>query len=222
MKTALVLAVHPDDETLGCGGTLLKLQAQGCELHWLIATSVSVEGGYPMEFIHRRNQQIELVSDEYRFASVHQLGLPPARVEASPLGAMVSAIAHVLETTRPDTLFLPFFGDVHSDHRVVFQAAYSCTKSFRAPWIKRIYMMETLSETEFAPAVPGSCFIPATFVDISPYLDKKIEILNIYSSEVHEHPFPRSAENVRALALFRGATAGCAHAESFMLLKEIW
>ena len=82
-------------------------------------------------------------------------------------------------------------------------------------------MMETLSETDFALSTKEDSFIPNTFTDISPYLAKKLDIMKVFKSEIAEHPFPRSLRNIEALATYRGATAGCEYAESFMLLKEI-
>ncbi len=222
MKTILVLAVHPDDETIGCGGTLLKLGQMGCELHWLIATSASTADGYSEKFVQARQTQIEQVGQAYAFTGIHRLKLPAARVETVPLGAIVGSLSSLFKQIAPDTLFLPFANDVHSDHRLLFDAAFSCAKSFRLPSLKHLYMMETLSETEFAPAIPGRTFTPNSFVDISAFFDNKLEILNIYQSEIAAHPFPRSPVNVTSLALHRGATAGCRYAESFMLLKEIW
>jgi len=222
MNKVLVIAVHPDDETIGCGGTLLKLKNRGCELHWLISTTIKEKDGYSCEFITTRRKEIETVAQKYNFSGVHELGLPAARIETVPIGEIVGQIARVMKAVSPDTLFLPFQGDIHSDHRIMFNAAFSCTKSFRQSSLQRIYMMETLSETEFAPAIPGQFFVPNTFVDISPYLDKKLEILRIFSSELGEHPFPRSIANIKALATYRGATSGCHYAESFMLLKDIW
>jgi len=116
---------------------------------------------------------------------------------------------------------LPFKSDVHSDHRKIFEAAYSCTKSFRYPFIKKIYMMEVLSETEFALSTKDDSFVPNVFVNISDYIDKKVEAMNVYKSEIDSHPFPRSEENIRALATYRGATSCCNYAESFMLIKEV-
>ena len=81
--------------------------------------------------------------------------------------------------------------------------------------------METLSETEFSPSIKKDSFIPNTFVDISKNIDKKINIMNTYKSEINKHPFPRSKKNIKALATFRGATCGFNYAESFVLLKEI-
>jgi LmbE family N-acetylglucosaminyl deacetylase len=81
--------------------------------------------------------------------------------------------------------------------------------------------METLSETEFSLSTKEDSFVPNVFVDISEFMDKKIELMNIYESEIGKHPFPRSERNMRALATYRGAASGCDYAESFMLLKEI-
>jgi LmbE family N-acetylglucosaminyl deacetylase len=82
-------------------------------------------------------------------------------------------------------------------------------------------MMETLSETEFAPSRFTDAFIPNMFVDITEFIERKIEIMNVYRNEVGKHPFPRSEKNIRALATLRGATAGCKYAEGFVILKEI-
>lgn len=222
MNKILVVAVHPDDETIGCGGTLLKLKNEGAEIYWLIATCVREEDGYDPAFVQNRSKEIEMVAQKYGFAGIYRLNLPSARIETVSFGEIVRRISAVIQEVQPDTVFLPFRGDVHSDHRIVFDASFSCTKSFRHPSLKCIYMMETLSETEFAPAIPGHTFVPNSFVNISEFFEKKIEILRIFGSELGDHPFPRSETNIRALATFRGATSGCKFAESFMLLKETW
>ena len=213
----LIIAVHPDDETLGCGGTLLKHKANGDEIHWLICTTIENEHNY---FIKRENE-IEKVSNFYNFDSVHNLRLKTMQVDEYTVSELVSKISQVIKEVQPNIIYLPFKGDVHSDHRKIFEASYSCTKSFRYPFIKKIYMMETLSETEFAPSTKEDSFIPNVFVDISEFFEKKIEIMKIFESEILEHPFPRSEKNLRALATLRGATCGCEYAESFVLLKEI-
>lgn len=220
-ETILVLAVHPDDETLGCGGTLLKHKAGGARIHWLIATSVSTEWGYSENVVRERAGEVEAVADRYNFDEVHELRLPPAAIDTIPVGKLVAQFGAVIEKVAPDTLYLPFPFDVHSDHRIAFDTMYSCTKSFRYPSIKRICLMETPSETDFSPPLPGRIFAPNCFVDISDHFDKKLKIAAIYKSEMGGHPFPRSPETLRALAMVRGASAGCRYAEGFMLLKEI-
>ena len=212
----LVVAVHPDDETLGCGGTLLKHKHNGDKIYWLICTKIDENSDY----YTTRENEIKQASDTYKFDGIFSLGLKTMRVDEYSMSELIDKISKAINEVRPSIIYLPFKGDVHSDHRKIFEASYSCTKVFRYPFIKKIYMMETLSETEFAPSTKEDSFIPNSFVDISEYFEKKIEIMKIFKSEVAEHPFPRSEKNIRALAVLRGATCVCEYAESFMLLKE--
>jgi LmbE family N-acetylglucosaminyl deacetylase len=212
----LVVAVHPDDETLGCGGTLLKHKANSDEIHWLICTTIDKNHNY----YFKREKEIDKVSTLYGFDSVHNLRLRTMQVDEYSMSELVGKISKVINEIRPNIVYLPFKGDVHSDHRKIFEASYSCTKSFRYPFIKKIYMMETPSETEFAPSTKEDSFIPNVFVDISEYFEKKMEIMKVFESEIAPHPFPRSERNLKALATLRGATSGCKFAESFVLLKE--
>jgi len=221
MNKILVIAVHPDDETLGCGGTLLKYKANGDEIHWLIATDIKESEGYGISTIRKRNKEITKIDELYGFTSVNKLDLSTTKVDTYSMSVLVSKFSSVIDRIKPDIIYLPFKSDVHSDHKYIFDAAYSCTKVFRHPFIKKIYMMETLSETEFSLSTKEDSFVPNVFVDISEFMDKKIKLMNIYESEIGKHPFPRSERNIRALATYRGATSGCDYAESFMLLKEI-
>ena len=213
----LIVAVHPDDETLGCGGTLLRHKANGDEIHWLICTTIDENHSY----YKTREKEIEKVSKAYEFDSIHNLRLKTMQIDEYTISELVGKISNVINDVEPNIIYLPFKGDVHSDHRIIFEAAYSCTKSFRYPFIKKILMVETLSETEFAPSTKEDSFIPNVFVDISVFMDTKITIMNLFISEISEHPFPRSERNLKALATLRGATSGCEYAESFMLIKEI-
>lgn len=220
-EVVCVVSLHPDDETLGAGGTLLKHLAQGDEVHWLIATEMKSVDGFATHLIEKRAQEVERVSELYGFNSVHSLGLSTMKVDEYSMSELVHKVSEVFHRIQPSTLYLPFKGDVHSDHRVMFEALFSCTKVFRYPFIRKVYMMEVLSETDFAPATKEDSFVPNSFVDISAYLQKKLEIMQVYESEMGEHPFPRSLRSIEALATLRGSAAGCEYAESFVLLKEI-
>lgn len=217
MNKILCIAVHPDDETLGCGGTLLKHKENQDEINWLICTQMPKDNN----LFKTRESEIQEVSSMYGFNNVDCLNLNTMKVDEYSMTDLISKISNIINTIQPNIIYLPFKSDIHSDHRKIFEAAYSCTKSFRYPFIKKIYMMETLSETEFAPSTKEESFIPNVFVDISPYMNKKIAIMSIFKNEIAEHPFPRSIRNIKALATYRGATAGYEYAESFVLLKEI-
>ncbi len=220
MRKTMVVAPHPDDETLGCGGTILKHKAMGDEVYWLIISSIPVQAGNELDR-SRRNDEIKLVQERYQFSGVYRLEVPAAQLDTLPIGELVTRISNVFKEVLPHTIYVPNRSDVHTDHKYVFDAVISCTKWFRYPSVRRVLAYETLSETEFSlnPDLPG--FRPNVFVDISSYLDQKVGIMNIYASEVSAFPFPRSEKAIRSLAAVRGATAGCEAAEAFMLLKEI-
>lgn len=223
-KQILVIAVHPDDETLGASGTILRHIAQGDNVHCIFCTDILETEGFLQEIVFIREQEIAQVCDAYGFTSVHRLGLKTMRVDEYTKSELVGNFSKIFKEIQPNIIYLPFCDDVHSDHRCIFEAAYSCTKSFRYPSIERILMMETLSETEFAPSISHKGFIPNVFVDITEFIEKKCQIMQIYKSEIAPPPFPRSIENIKALALYRGSTMGGVnsptYAEAFMLLKE--
>ncbi len=221
MNTILCIAPHPDDETLGCGGTLLKYRAAGDHTHWLICTDIIEEDGFTPDKIAKREKEIMQVAKQYKFESVQRLGLRTTRVDRYGMNEVVEKISDVIREIQPDTVYLPFKNDVHSDHRRIFEASYACTKKFRSKSINRLFMMEVPSETEFSPSLGGSSFVPNYFVDITEHMEKKLKILHVYEGETGKHPFPRSAENIGALATFRGSQAGCRYAEGFMVLKII-
>ena len=127
----------------------------------------------------------------------------------------------MIADVRPSEVYTPFAGDAHSDHKVVFAAVAAATKIFRHSYIKRVLAYETLSETDFSLDGVASSFIPNIFVNIEGYLEKKLDVLSLYKSEIDDFPFPRSFKALKALASLRGAQAGCQDAEAFVLLKAV-
>jgi LmbE family N-acetylglucosaminyl deacetylase len=203
MRT-LVIAPHPDDEVLGVGGTLFRRKQEGASTAWLIMTSISVEAGWSEKVVNERAEQIKQISQLFEFDAVYQLDFKSRELD---------------QIFQPEELFLPHYSDIHSDHRITFDAALSCTKWFRFPCIKRILAYETLSETDFG-LVPELKFNPNVFIDIERYLENKLSAMSIYSSEIGTFPFPRSVETITALAKLRGSASGYKSAEAFELLKE--
>lgn len=220
-KKVLFIAPHPDDETLGCGGTILKHKHYGDSISWLIMTSMFSEDGYTIESIDKRKQQIKKVSQKYQFDQTLFLDLPTTKLDVIPTVKIVSLLTEYFDSLLPEVIYVPFRNDIHSDHKITFDAVISASKSFRCPSLKKIMMYEVVSETEFAIAQTCNTFVPNIFSDISKYFVEKTEIIKLYDGEISQHPFPRSIENITALATFRGATSGCQFAEGFVLLKEI-
>lgn len=222
MNKVLVIAVHPDDETLGCGGTILKHKSQGDEIYWMVVTAPRKgdRSSFTDEFIAKRDAMVDAVSQAYGFNETIKLNLPTQMLHTLDLRDIIQKISEVFKRIQPNIIYTMFANDVHSDHRVAFDAVYSCTKSFRYPFIEKLYMMEALSETEFALAVPAKTFIPNVYVDITDYIDRKLEIMQMYPKEVMAEPYPRSLSSIKAQARVRGSRAGVMYAEAFMLLYE--
>ena len=215
-SVVLVIAPHPDDETLGCGGTLLRHLDQGDDVHWLIVTSVREEDGWSPAYVAEKNRQINLVNEHYGFLEKYQLGFPAAGLDAVPIRLIVEAIEKVINSIHPTTLYVPSRWDAHTDHQVVFSATAASAKWFRAKSIKEIVCYETISETNFS--FSGNVFDPNVFVNITDYIERKCAILTQYTTEISEHPFPRSEKAIRALADLRGSQSGCEAAEGFQLV----
>lgn len=215
----MVIGAHPDDEILGAGGLMLRAKDEGKKIHWLNATNMSVDYGFTSEQVERRTAEIDEVKELLQVDVFTDFGLKPAALDRYELGTIVGKISKEINRFRPEMIVLPYRYDVHSDHRVLFDAAYSCTKSFRYPFIKKIMMMEIPSETDFTTF--DTTFTPNYFIDISNYLTKKNCLLSKYKGEIGQHPFPRSEKGIEALATLRGAQAGCFYAEAFLTLKEI-
>ena len=219
---ALVISTHPDDETLGCGGTLLKHKAAGDETYWVIA-SQTYQPQWSEEMITRKKAEIESVAKAYGFKDHFNLGFPAAKLDSVPKQDLIQSLAEAISQIRPDSVYLVHGGDVHSDHNVVFTTAMSALKPayMSRMGVRRILCHETLSSTEAAAPNSGATFIPTVFSDITAHLEKKLEIMDLYASEVQADPMPRGNTAIKALARFRGATIGVEYAESFMLLREL-
>lgn len=218
---SLIIAPHPDDEILGAGGTLIRKKKEGSQIAWILMTDMTSEGGWSIDRIQSREAEIEIISKRLGFDYVVRLGHPAAGLHSVPMSELVKQISNVFDKFKPDEVLLPHPSDVHSDHKITYQAAISASKWFRSGSIRTLLAYETLSETGVDP-ITTSNFSPNYFVNIETELEAKIEAARIYSSELAEFPFPRSVEAIEAQARIRGAMAGFKAAEAFQLLKHVF
>ena len=218
----LTISAHPDDETLGCGGTLLKHAAQGDELYWMIAT-VCHEPQWSADTISRKAVEVERVAEAFGMKKFYKLGFPNAKLDTIGISELMDPIADVVGEVKPEIVYLLHGGDIHTDHFMLFTATMSVLKPFYMlkRGVKRVLCYETLSSTDAAPPQWSRAFVPTIYSDISPYVDRKIEIMNLYETEIHADPMPRGSSAIRALARFRGTTISTEYAEAFMLIREI-
>jgi LmbE family N-acetylglucosaminyl deacetylase len=212
MGTVLVIAVHPDDETLGCGGTILKHKSEGDVVGCIFVTSGN----------DHQQTLIDEVISKYSFDFAESLNKIELTLADLSLNDLIPAFSEILNRFKPSILYVPNRSDAHSDHRAVWGVVTACIKSFRYPFVKRVLMCEVISETDFAPPLIENSFIPNVFVDITMFRDEKMNILNLYKKEILEDPHTRSLSAIEALQRYRGSQASVKYAEAFMLIKEIW
>ena len=211
MEKVVVIAVHPDDETLGCGGTILKHLKNGDEVHCILIT----KGNKEQEMIWNQ------VKAFYNFTSTIELDFPELYLADTSLNKLIPAISSSFNKIQPSTLYIPNRSDMHSDHQAVFKAVSACTKVFRYPFIEKVLMCEVISETDFVLPTIENIFIPNYFVDISNEMEEKVEIMKLYESEMLPYPATRNESTMRALNRHRGSMIGTEYAEAFMSLKII-
>lgn len=219
----IVIAPHPDDEILGCGGYLLKSKSNNDLIAWLIVTGLNQNEGWSREKINSRSEEIEKIRKELGISeeNIFKLNLFTSKLDQYPISKIVEQISDIFKKFQPEEILLPHPGDIHSDHRIVFEAGLSATKWFRCPNLRKVLTYETISETDFGYDPRYLPFKPNVFVDISEFLNKKIDLMKIYASEIGEFPFPRSEKSLKSQAILRGSQCGFNAAEAFYLVKEI-
>jgi N-acetylglucosamine malate deacetylase 1 len=217
-KKLVVIAPHPDDETLGCGGTIARFAASGTEVSVLV-----VAGHLPplydeaaFETTHRE------ALAAFKIMGVAQsafLRIPATMVRDVPVAELNGKINGFIREIGPDMVLLPF-PDRHIDHRIIFDACIVACRPVHAAAPKAVLAYETLSETHWN--VPGiePVFAPDFFVDTTDYMAKKSAALACYASQINNAP-SRSVEACTALARFRGSQNGCGYAEAFKVVRIV-
>lgn len=217
---AVVIAPHPDDECLGVGGTISLLTEQGVEVT-VVTVSADQPPLYPvgvMESVEaeaRRAHKVLNVSDSIF------INLPSVELATLPIAEINGPIEDVIDKLRPQLVFAPF-PDRHKDHKVVFDASMVATRPVGpGSDIQLVALYETISETYWN--IPGvePTFAPNWTIDISDHIETKISAYKEFSSQISEFPGPRSAEALRALAMFRGSQSSFAYGESFYFARSV-
>lgn len=221
----LIFAPHPDDEILGCGGTIARYIDEGAEVTVCVVTSgqlpvfdnsLAVKNGWPHTLYPEIKQSHELLGIKETIF----LQLPCVLLEQEPRHIVNGKINQVVQQVKPDVVFTPHFGDMQKDHLITAEAIMVAMRPKYTHTVRYVYSYETLSETEWNIPHVANTFIPNTYVDISDYLQKKIEAMSCYQSQLGEFPDPRSLVAVEALAKLRGSTMNAKAAEAFMLIRE--
>lgn len=216
----LIIAPHPDDEVLGCGGIIAKNVAQGNEVHVAIVTR-TCEPVFPEDFDAKNKADCLSAHKILNVTKTHFMEFPAAMLESVPRHEFNSSFVRLINEIKPEEVYIPHRGDMHLDHKMTVDACMVALRPRFDYVTKRIYAYETLSESEWDIPNTTNAFIPDVYVDISDYFDKKIEAMKQYKNQLSEFPNPRSIEAIKALAMLRGSTISRHYAESFMLIREI-
>lgn len=223
-SSVLVVAAHPDDEVLGCGGTLARLAREGRAVHVLLMADGETSRGSAdtsRSQIAGRNAAADEACKILGCASVETLQLPDNRLDGEVLLDVVKKIEAAVVRHSPGTVFTHHSGDVNIDHRVVHDAVIAACRPQPGHCVREVLFFEVPSSTEWRPPASAAPFAPNWFVDISTTLDLKLAALEAYRAELRDFPHPRSRQGVEALARWRGATVGVAAAEAFALGRRI-
>ena len=223
MKTALVVAAHPDDEVLGCGATIARLSHEGWKVHVLIVAEGATSRAEKRDIEAKSGELSALAkcAEEANkilgAASVKLLSLPDNRMDSIDLLDIVKIVEEYVLKYKPSLIFTHHAGDVNIDHKILHDAVIAACRPQPNHSVKELLFFEVPSSTEWRPASSGIYFTPNYFYDVSEHISKKMAALSAYQPEMRNFPHPRSVDAVNHLARWRGASVGCEAAEAFML-----
>jgi len=216
----LVVAPHPDDEILGCGGIIKRKVMEKNSLYVLIITR-----GTPKLYSEKGLENVRKEAiNAHRLLGVNEtvfFDFHAPELDITSTAEIVREITTVIKRFGINEMYIPHRGDIHSDHRVVANACYVAARPVNNNTVKSVFAYETLSETEWAPPFGDDAFIPNHFVDVTNYFNDKLLAMECYKSQIKTFPNPRSLDALIALASFRGATVGVERAEAFMTIRTI-
>ena len=213
----LVIAPHPDDEVLGCGGTIAKHVNNGDIVDLCIVTQPYAPE-WSESYIKNKKKEIEKSKNILGIREIHFLDLPTVKLDGLLQKDINTALYGIVKETTPDVVYIPHKGDLNRDHRIVFECALVALRPIGCG-VKKILSYEILSETEWGQ--PIEPFFPNFYVDISKTISEKCNAMEAYSSELKSEPHPRSLKIIRANAKKRGSEVGVSYAESFILIREV-
>ena len=221
-KTILIVAAHPDDEVLGCFGTVAKLIRQGYTAYALIISGGKTSRGKVEQ------KELDILKEEMLNANkligtkeVFQADFPDNAFDSVPLLTIVKKIEEIKEKIKPEIIFTHHIGDMNIDHQLTHKAVLTATRPMKDECVKTIYAMEIPSSTEWNSYSKDTVFVPNTFVDITETIDKKLEAMALYKSEIREYPHPRSLQFIEDLARINGVKVGLKYSENFITIRNI-
>lgn len=218
--TVLVIAPHPDDEILGCGGTIAKRAAAGDEV-WVCIVTEGAPPVYEPDFAKMEAKEMRAAHRKIGVAHAVSLKYPATAIDTASQRLLNDSLSELVDRLQPDEVFIPHIGDIHRDHQIVAEAAMVACRPNKKHRIKRVLSYEVLSETDWNIPNASNAFIPTVYEDISNYIVTKCEAMREYQSQIQDYPSARSYVGIQGLALHRGVVVGVEAAEAFVLIREV-
>ena len=224
-NNVLVVAAHPDDEALGCGGTIARHVAAGDHVEVVFFTDGVGARHQESSASHKhaeliRNEATRRAAEVLGIASPTCFGFPDNRLDSIELLDLVRAVENLAQRYRPTTVYTHWAGDLNVDHRIVYQAVMTAFRPMADCSVMQIRMFEVPSSTEWGDRAVTPAFRPNLYVGIERFLDIKRRTLGEYDQEMRPFPHPRSHQAIEALARWRGAESGMPAAEAFVTVLE--
>lgn len=221
-----VIVAHPDDEVLGCGGTIARFVEEGRMVHVLIMSDGvtsrwATEKPDALSELDARNQAARVANNILGVHSLLMLDLPDNRMDRLEQLNVVKLVEEFISRVQPELVLSHHSGDVNIDHRVVHDAVVTACRPQPGFCVKELMFFEVPSSTEWRPSNSGLPFSPNIFINIATTLQKKMDALHAYAEELRDFPHPRSIVAIESLARWRGATAGVEAAEAFVLGRKV-
>jgi LmbE family N-acetylglucosaminyl deacetylase len=215
-RSIVVIAAHPDDELLGCGGTV-ALHVRAGDRVTLVLACEGESLRYGADGVGQK-AHIDCAAEKLGVRDIRHLGFADQRLDTITLTDLIAPLERVLRETRPSIVYVQYGGDVNRDHQLLFQAALVATRPTEE-YIAAVYAFDTASSTEWA--YPRS-FVPDTWIDIGATLDVKLDAMSCYTSELRDYPHPRSIEALRHKARAWGNQTCLDAAEVFMTVRAVF
>jgi LmbE family N-acetylglucosaminyl deacetylase len=224
MAEILVIAAHPDDEVLGCGGAIARHARDGDSVRVVImAEGVTSRTGPTAQAEVLVQLKVAATKANQILGATELImeGLPDNRLDSMDRLAVIQRVEAHIERWQPSIVYTHHVGDVNVDHQLVHHAVVTACRPQPRCSVERLLFFEVASSTEWQPPGSGVPFQPNWFVDITETLDAKLAALDAYRVEMREWPHPRSLRAVEHMARWRGASVGVAAAEAFSLGRQI-
>jgi LmbE family N-acetylglucosaminyl deacetylase len=221
----LVVAAHPDDEVLGCGGTLARHAKAGDRVEVLILSdgvgSRARDGESFEKELSVRQADANAAAKALGISAPRLLGFPDNRLDTVPLLDVVKAIEACIVDVCPHVVYTHHGGDLNIDHQIAHRAVVTACRPVPGSLLNAIYTFETPSSTDWLTPQQSEMFVPTRFVDVSETISHKMAALRSYGTEMRDFPHTRSYEAIEGLARVRGGQAGLIAAEAFGVLREV-